>query len=136
MAHKRKAKKNIRCIVYLATVADENTVDRKEQKQLRYIREYAKAHQLQIVKVFHRSILGQMDMNRHYQNIVRRIQSGEAEAILLANMTLGDHSHICQQSLPDAYGKVGQMLEAGGRVITVDEGELKLNLAPIGGLAV
>ena len=77
MAHKRKAKKNIRCIVYLATVADEDTVDRKEQKLLRYIREYAKAHQLQIVKVFHRSILGQMDMNRHYQNIVRRIRSGE-----------------------------------------------------------
>ena len=130
MAHKRKAKKNIRCIVYLATVADENTVDRKEQKQLRYIREYAKAHQLQIVKVFHRNILGQMDTNRHYQNIVRRIQSGEAEAILLANMGM------ISQSLPDAYGKVGQMLEAGGRVITVDEGELKLNLAPIGGLAV
>ena len=105
MAHKRKAKKNIRCIVYLATVADENTVDRKEQKQLRYIREYAKAHQLQIVKVFHRSILGQMDMNRHYQNIVRRIQSGEAEAILLANMGM------ISQSLPDAYCKVGQMLD-------------------------
>lgn len=130
MAHKRKAKKNIRCIVYLATVADEDTVDRKEQKQLRYIREYAKAHQLQIVKVFHRSILGQMDTNRHYQNIVKRIQSEEAEAILLANMGM------ISQSLPDAYGKVGQMLEAGGRVITVDEGELKLNLAPIGGLAV
>ena len=129
MAHKRRAKKNIRCIVYLATVADEDTVDRKEQKQLRYIREYAKAHQLQIVKVFHRSVLGQMDTNRHYQNIVRRIQSGEAEAILLANMGM------ISQSLPDAYGKVGQMLEAGGRVITVDEGELKLNLAPIGGLA-
>ena len=32
MAHKRKVKKNIRCIVYLATVADEDTVDRKEQK--------------------------------------------------------------------------------------------------------
>ena len=130
MAHKRKAKKNIRCIVYLATVADEDTVDRKEQTQLRYIREYAKAHQLQIVKVFHRSILGQMDTNRHYQNIVKRIQSEEAEAILLANMGM------ISQSLPDAYGKVGQMLEAGGRVITVDEGELKLNLAPIGGLAV
>ena len=129
MAHKRRAKKNIRCIVCLATVADEDTVDRKEQKQLRYIREYAKAHQLQIVKVFHRSVLGQMDTNRHYQNIVRRIQSGEAEAILLANMGM------ISQSLPDAYGKVGQMLEAGGRVITVDEGELKLNLAPIGGLA-
>lgn len=129
MAHKRRAKKNIRCIVYLATVADEDTVDRKEQKQLRYIREYAKAHQLQIVKVFHRSVLGQMDTNRHYQNIVRRIQNGEAEAILLANMGM------ISQSLPDAYGKVGQMLEAGGRVITVDEGELKLNLAPIGGLA-
>lgn len=129
MAHKRRAKKNIRCIVYLATVADEDTVDRKEQKQLRYIREYAKAHQLQIVKVFHRSVLGQMDTNRHYQNIVRRIQSGEAEAILLANMGM------ISQSLPDAYGKVGQMLEAGGRVITVDEGELKFNLAPIGGLA-
>ena len=69
-------------------------------------------------------------MNRHYQNIVRRIRSGEAEAILLANMGM------ISQSLPDAYGKVGQMLEAGGRVITVDEGELKLNLEPIGGLAV
>lgn len=42
MAHKRKAKKNIRCIVYLATVADENTVDQKERKQLRYIRNMPK----------------------------------------------------------------------------------------------
>ena len=49
---------------------------------------------------------------------------------MLANMGM------ISQSLPDAYGKVGQMLEAGGRVITVDEGELKLNLEPIGGLAV
>jgi len=81
VAHKRKNKKAIRCIVYLATFADEDTVDRKEQKQLKYIREYAAAHHLEIVKVFHRSILGQMDTNRHYQSIVKQVQSGEAEAV-------------------------------------------------------
>lgn len=48
MAHKRKNKKAIRCIVYLATFADEDTVDRKEQKQLKYIREYAAAHHLEL----------------------------------------------------------------------------------------
>ena len=128
MAHKRKNKKAIRCIVYLATFADEDNVDRKEEKQLKYIREYAAAHHLEIVKVFHRSILGQMDINRHYQSIVKQVQSGEAEAVLLANMGM------ISQNLQDAYSKVGQMIAAGGKVFTVDEGELKLNIAQIGGL--
>lgn len=37
MAHKRKNKKAIRCIVYLATFADEDTVDRKEQKRFYWL---------------------------------------------------------------------------------------------------
>lgn len=78
--------------------------------------------------MFHRSILGQMDTNRHYQSIVKQVQSGEAEAVLLANMGM------ISQNLQDAYSKVGQMIAAGGKVFTVDEGELKLNIAQIGGL--
>jgi hypothetical protein len=41
---------------------------------------------------------------------------------------------MISQNLQDAYSKVGQMIAAGGKVFTVDEGELKLNIAQIGGL--
>lgn len=41
---------------------------------------------------------------------------------------------MISQNLQDTYNKVGQMIAAGGKVFTVDEGELKLNIARIGGL--
>lgn len=60
---------------------------------------------------------------------ITAVKSGEAEAILLANMG------IISQNLQYAYSKVEQMIAASSKVFTVDEGELKLNIVQIGGLA-
>lgn len=52
----KKKGKRLRCFVYLSTQAEERTVEEKEKKQLRYIREYAKAHNIEIVKIYRRCI--------------------------------------------------------------------------------
>ena len=125
----RKKEKESRCIVYLSTDGDINSASVKEKKQLRYIKEYAKAHNISVKAIYHRDILGQYDVNRHFMGIVRRIQNKEADGILLANM--GSIS-TC---LEDAYNKIGIMAAAGGYVVTVDEGKLSLPIKMLGGLA-
>lgn len=127
--YSKKNQKPIKCFVYLSTDGDENTAPIKEKKQLRYILEYAKAHNLDVIRVYHRDVLGQRDVNGHFMMMVRRIRNKDAKAILLANMG------AISTSIPDAYAKIGYVQEAGGRIFTVDEGELSLNLAEIGGLA-
>lgn len=42
------------CIAYLSVEADLNVVDRLEDKQLKYIKEYAKAHNIKVVGVMRR----------------------------------------------------------------------------------
>lgn len=63
---KKKREKPINCFVYLSTEGDINGVEAREIKQLRYIRKYAKAHNIIIRKVFHRDVLGQYDVNIHF----------------------------------------------------------------------
>ncbi len=128
--YSKKNQKPIKCFAYLSTDGDANTAPIKEKKQLRYILEYAKAHNLEVIRVYHRDVLGQRDVNGHFMMMVRRIRNKDAKAILLANMG------AISTSIPDAYAKIGYVQEAGGRIFTVDEGELSLNLAEIGGLAV
>lgn len=125
----RKKEKESRYIVYLSTDGDINSASVKEKKQLRYIKEYAKAHNISVKAIYHRDILGQYDVNRHFMGIVRRIQNKEADGILLANM--GSIS-TC---LEDAYNKIGIVAAAGGYVVTVDEGKLSLPIKMLGGLA-
>ena len=122
---KKKREKTINCFVYLSTEGDINGAEVREIKQLRYIREYAKAHNIIIKKVFHRDVLGQYDFMR----LTRRIKNREAEGLLLANM--GSIS----TSIRDAYDKVGIINSVGGVIITVDEGRLTLPIKMIGGLA-
>lgn len=124
-----KKNKCIKCFVYLATYAEERYVKEKEDKQLKYLYEYANAHNLKICKVFRRGIAGQYETNRQYNNLVHRIQSGEAECLLIANM--GAISH----NIEDAYLKVGKMIAAGGQIFSVDEGHLDLELVKLGGLS-
>lgn len=45
----------------------------KEKKQLRYIREYAKAHNIEIVKIYRRGILGQYEVNRHFNALLEKL---------------------------------------------------------------
>lgn len=121
-----KKREKLRCFVYLSTQAEERTVEEKEKKQLRYIREYAKAHNIEIVKVYRRGILGQYEVNRHFNALLAKLHNGEADGILLANMGTVSTDEI------DAYCKVGKVHAVGGQIMTVDEGNLDLKIKMAG----
>ena len=119
---KKKREPKLRCIAYLSVNGDERTVEKKEAKQLRYIKEYAKAHNIEIVKVAHRSILSQYEVNRHFNALVAKIRAGEIDGIITSNML------AISGGVADAYAKVGKVREAGGHMVTVDEGKLDMHL--------
>jgi S-adenosylhomocysteine hydrolase len=50
------------------------------------------------------------------------MQAGGADAVLVAN------AMSISRGVADAYAKVGKVIEAGHRFITVDEGELRFRL--------
>lgn len=122
----KKRRKKLRCFVYLSTQAEEWLVEEKERKQLRYIREYAKAHNIEIVKVFRKGALGQHEVNRHFNTLLVKIRTGEAEGLLLASMGTVSSDEV------DAYRKVGMIHAAGGQMVTVDEGFLDLKIKMAG----
>lgn len=125
---KRKKDKRIKCFVYLSVDADKAITDFKEQIQLKYIREYARAHNITITKIYHRGIRMQSSTNKIWGKMIQNIYLGEEEGILIANMA------AVARDLSDAYSKIGGVCSAGGVVITVDEGRLCLPIKMIGGI--
>lgn len=113
---------HISCVAYLSVDCDMNMVEYKEKRQLRYIKEYAQAHNITIAKVMHRDVLGQRDVNYHFKRMVELIYAGQVDGIIVANM------QCISTSKADAYYKAGLIDEAGGTMITVDEGRLKLKI--------
>lgn len=97
-------------------------IEKREEKQLHYIREYAKVNGIEIVKVIHRGGLGQFEVNRHFDNMVKGIRNKAYDEILIVNMT------SITIYIPATYIKVGRVIGAGGHMITVDEGDLNLPL--------
>lgn len=65
-----------------------------------------------------------------FRNILKKLENKEADGILLANMG------VISVGLADAYYKVGLVAASGGQVITVDEGNLSLNIKALGGIVV
>lgn len=128
MRKNRKKKKlsyhDLRCIVILSSNENENEdrAKKKEDAQRKYIYEYADAHDLIPMVELRRGIMGQAVMNSMYDRAISMMQSGRAEAILLSNM-----ASVSRDTF-DAYTKVGKVAGSGFRVVTVDEGELKLDL--------
>lgn len=117
---RNRKEKPLRAVVYLSAKGDEITIEQKEKNQLKYIREYAKAHNIKIVKIMHRSILGNYVVNTHFQKMVEMIGKKEVEIILVSKI-----SGIATD-LEDAYRKIGKAIQSGGYIVTVDEGEMKL----------
>lgn len=106
----------------LAVKCPLHEVERKEYKQERYIREYAKAHNVKIVDIVHTHGFGQNDVNRIFMSIVSMIKKKKADGIIIANMK------AIAPSISDTYYKVGMVHEAGGQIVTVDENRLRLNI--------
>lgn len=125
MKKSKKIEDRICCVVYLSTKGDMFSADKRELRQLSYIQEYAKAHNVKIVKKMRRDVLGQADVNRHYDLMVDMIRKGIVDGIILANMM------SVSSSVADAYHKVGKVKAAGGHIVTVDEGRLEMNVKAV-----
>ncbi len=126
MSKKKKViEDKITCVAYLSTTGDILSAEKREEKQLKYIMEYAKAHNIEIIRVMHRDVLGQAEMNKHFDLMVDMIKCGKVQGIILSNMM------AVSTNIPDAYLKVGKVRDAGGCVVTVDEGNLLMRIKEI-----
>lgn len=123
----RKPREEIRCIVFLSS--DENDsfeqAEKKEDKQWKYVSEYADAHGLIPMKILRRGCMAPGVTNQMFMNCISMMKQGKAEAILVSNM-----NYIAQDEL-DIYMKVGRVRANGFRIFTVDDGELKMDIHPI-----
>ena len=114
----RRKKKTIECIEYLSVQGPLEKVTILENKQSRYIREYVANKEYRIVGTMRRHGFSQRDVNRQWEVIVTMIRKKQLQGVVVANMA------AISEDLPDAYKKVGQIVEAGGVIVTVDEGRL------------
>lgn len=117
MAKKKKLEERKNCFMYLSTEGDLFHAEEREQKQYRYIMEYARAHNIHIVKVFHRDVAAQAVIDHHYAQMVEMVRKGKADGIIVASM-------MCiARDIPDAFKKIGQLKVAGGVMVSVDDGD-------------
>ena len=122
MSKKKKEQLKIKCVAYLSTEGDLYSTEKSENKQLRYLNDYATAHGIDICRVIRRNGMGQAMVNEHWKYMTELIEKGLVEGVLIAN------TEAVSISVPDAFYKVGQIYEAGGIVVTVDEGKLGMPL--------
>lgn len=118
----RRKRKTIECIEYLSVDAPLTRAEYLEDKQSKYIREYVKNKEYLIVGTIRRHGFSQRDVDRQWDEIVDKIRRKKVDGVVIANMA------AVSASMSDAYYKVGQVLEAGGVVVTVDEGRLSMNI--------
>lgn len=118
----RRKRKTIECIEYLSVDAPLTRAEYLEDKQSKYIREYVKNKEYLIVGTIRRHGFSQRDVDRQWDEIVDKIRRKKVDGVVIANMA------AVSASMSDAYYKVGQVLEAGGVVVTADEGRLSMNI--------
>jgi hypothetical protein len=119
---RKKKRKIFDCIEYLSVEAPLEKVDFLENKQSKYIREYVKNKEYSIVGTERRHGFSQGDVNRQWAAIVKLIRDKRVDGVVVANMA------AVSNSVPDAFYKVGQIIDAGGIIVTVDEGRLDMNI--------
>ena len=121
---RRKIKK-LDCIEYLSVQAPLEKVNMLEDKQSRYIHDFAKKSEFHIVGKIRRNGFSQRDVDRQWMQIVNMIRKKQISGVVVANMA------AVSSSLADAYYKVGLIIEAGGVVATVDEGRLDMHIKEV-----
>ena len=95
------------CIAYLSVEADLNVVDRLEDKQLKYIKEYAKAHNIKVVGVMRRHGFCMNDVFRNFKQIALLIGKKRVQGVIVAGMK------YVSSDIEDAYSKIGMVKAAG-----------------------
>ena len=105
---RRKIKK-MDCIEYLSVQAPLEKVNMLEDKQSKYIHEFVKRKEYSIVGKMRRNGFSQRDVDRQWNQIVNMIRKKQISGVVVANMA-------------------GLVIEAGGIVVTVDEGRLDMHI--------
>lgn len=121
----RKKIRKMDCIEYLSVQAPLEKVNMIEDKQSRYIHDFAKRSEFHIVGKIRRNGFSQRDVDRQWMQIVNMIRKKQISGVVVANMA------AVSSSLADAYYKVGLIIEAGGVVATVDEGRLDMHIKEV-----
>ena len=111
-----------RFIEYLSVQAPLEKVNMLEDKQSKYIHEFVKRKEYSIVGKMRRNGFSQRDVDRQWNQIVNMIRKKQISGVVVANMA------AISSSVADAYFKVGLVIEAGGIVVTVDEGRLDMHI--------
>lgn len=122
MGKRKKKETKIECIAYLSTEGDVEKAEIYENRQERYIREYAKAHNIDIVGIERRHAFGMQDVNRQFHRMASLVANKKVDGVIVTNMA------AVSTDLVDAYRKVGMIRAAGGYMVTVDEGRLGMNI--------
>lgn len=118
----RRKKKIIECVEYLSVEAPLTKVDYLEDKQSKYIHEYVKNKEYMIVGTERRHGFSQSYVDRQWQQIVNKIRKKQVDGVIVANM------RAITDNFVDAFVKIAQVQEAGGIIVTVDDGQLSMNL--------
>ena len=121
---RRKVRK-MDCIEYLSVQAPLEKVNMLEDKQSKYIHDFAKKSEYRIVGKMRRNGFSQRDVDRQWMQIVNMIRKKQIKGVVVANMA------AVSSSVADAYYKVGLINEAGGVVVTVDEGRLEMKIKEV-----
>lgn len=117
-------KEMTKCVVILSSFEenDEDLAIKKEDRQWNRINEFTKANNLEPMKIIRRGIMGPMIMNQYFREAISYMKAGKADALVVVNMA------AVSCGIADSYYKVGQVVEAGFKVYTVDEKEQSLYL--------
>ena len=114
----------IKCVVMLSSDEEHDCIvaEKKENKQLNRIMEFADNNNLIPMKIFRRGIFGRRLSDEVFYKAVRYMRAGKAEALVVTNLD------AISDGIADSYFKVGIVREAGFRLFSVDEKEPKLYL--------
>lgn len=96
--------------------------EKKENKQLKRIMEFADNNNLIPMKVFRRGIFGRRLSDEMFYKAIRYMRAGKADALIVANLD------AISDGIADSYLKIGVVREAGFRLFSVDEKEPKVDL--------
>lgn len=109
----------IKCVVMLSSDEENDCIaaEKKENKQLKRIMEFADNNNLIPMKVFRRGIFGRRLRDEVFYKAIRYMRAGKADALIVTNLD------AISDGIADSYLKIGAVREAGYRLFSVDEKE-------------
>ena len=112
----------IKCIAYLSSTGSISLAQRKEDGQLIQIQRYARKHNLEIVDVVRRNGFGWQSVIKQFEDMAFIVGRNKADVVLIVN------SITLSTAIVDRFRLAGIIQAGGGKLMSVDEGEMTLPL--------